>query len=96
MVGEHFGMAVAELVRAGCITFVSDEGGPVAIVGGEPAQLFGSVEEAVTRIDAVLRSEARQASLHARVMQRRHLFGAEAFADGLREAVEQFIAEESE
>ena len=32
---EHFGMAVAELVRAGTITFAHNSGGPVDILGGD-------------------------------------------------------------
>jgi hypothetical protein len=29
MDGEHFGMAVAEMVRAGCTVFALNNGGPV-------------------------------------------------------------------
>ena len=39
MPDEHFGIAVAELLRAGCLPFVHASGGPLEIVGGaaEPA-----------------------------------------------------------
>ena len=36
-VDEHFGIAPAEMVRAGCITFVHDSGGQVEIMGNDPA-----------------------------------------------------------
>jgi glycosyltransferase involved in cell wall biosynthesis len=37
---EHFGIAVADLVRGGCIVFVPEEGGPREIVGNHRRLLF--------------------------------------------------------
>jgi glycosyltransferase involved in cell wall biosynthesis len=54
MVGEYFGMAVAEMQRAGSVVFVPHIGGPVETVGHEPRVIYASVEEAVTKINAVL------------------------------------------
>ena len=42
MEGEHFGIAVAEMVRAGCIVFVPRTGGPIEIVGADERLRFGS------------------------------------------------------
>ena len=39
---EHFGMAPAELARAGAIVWVPRGGGQMEIVGHEPALMFDS------------------------------------------------------
>jgi glycosyltransferase involved in cell wall biosynthesis len=46
MADEPFGMAVAELIRAGCIVFAPDTAGPAEIIGTYPALTFGSAAEA--------------------------------------------------
>ncbi len=78
MVGEQFGMAVAEMQRAGCIFFVPHMGGPVEIVGHEPRVLYASVEEAVTKMDAVLRDPGLQMDLYHQALRQRELFTTEA------------------
>jgi glycosyltransferase involved in cell wall biosynthesis len=87
---EHFGIAVAEMVRGGCIVFVPDTGGPVEIVGGEPRLLFASPEEAAERILATLRDPGRQAALRAHLAGRAELFSAERFVARFREIVRAF------
>ena len=57
---EAFGIAVAEIVKAGCVTFVPDEGGPPEIVG-DAALCYADTADAVQKIDAVLRSDTEQA-----------------------------------
>src|SRR5262249_42445073 len=51
---EHFGMAPAELVRAGALVWLGRGGGQVEIVGGEDALLYDTEEEAAEKIAAVL------------------------------------------
>lgn len=53
MVDEHYGMAVAELVLAGCLTFVHDSGGQVEIVS-QPEARFSDVADGVEKIERVL------------------------------------------
>ncbi len=53
MVEEHFGMAVAEVIRAGGVPFVHASGGPAEIVQ-MPELQFDSTETAVQRICRVL------------------------------------------
>ncbi len=89
-VGEHFGIAVAELVRAGCLTFVARPGGPVEIVGDEPRLTFGSAAEAVERIDDVLCGPDLRDRLRGHLAARRHLYTAERFVREMRRIVEQF------
>lgn len=87
---EHFGIAVAELLRAGCVPFVPTSGGPREIVGEDPALLFGSVEEGVARVRALLESPSELAKVRLRLEARRGLFGVERFMAELLAAVESF------
>jgi glycosyltransferase involved in cell wall biosynthesis len=89
-VGEHFGIAVAELVRARCLTFVARPGGPVEIVGDEPQLIFASPGEAVETIDRVLRSQDLVDRLRAHLAEREGLFTTERFVREIRRVVHEF------
>ncbi|MEW6281516.1 MAG: glycosyltransferase [Candidatus Eremiobacterota bacterium] len=78
MTREHYGMAVAELILGGCIPFVPDDGGQVEITR-DPRLEYASVEDAVEKIDRVLRSEPLQAELRAVLAERRSHLGVERF-----------------
>ncbi len=82
---EHFGMGIAEMVKAGCLTFVPADGGQVEIVGGCQALLYHTPEQAVTRISAVLRDKRLRDQLKATLQAAATRFGAEQFQ-------EQFLA----
>lgn len=88
MVDEHFGIAIAEMIRAGCIVFVPRTGGPPEIVGNEPRLLFGSIEEARAKIVAVLADEETQASLCSYLRERAALFSTARFTAAVRSAVQ--------
>lgn len=60
---EHFGMAVAEMARAGCIVWVVRGGGPMEIVGREPMLMYGSEDEAVEKIVKTLGDPVEQLRL---------------------------------
>jgi len=90
MVGEHFGIAVAEIQRAGGIVFVPDEGGQVEIVGGDQRLTYGSVEDAVEKIDRVLGDRELQASILRGVAARRDRFSAERFVAEIQALVAKF------
>ncbi|MEZ5393019.1 MAG: glycosyltransferase [Bryobacterales bacterium] len=90
---EHFGIGVAELMRAGCIPFVHDSGGPPEIIGGHSELAFRSDEDAVEKICAVLASEALQQSLLARLEPQRELFSEQRFMDEIRQEVERMAAQ---
>lgn len=51
---EHFGISIAELVAAGTLPFVPDDGGQVELVGNQQELLFGSTEEAIEIIDEAI------------------------------------------
>jgi glycosyltransferase involved in cell wall biosynthesis len=87
---EHFGIAPAELQRAGCITFVHNSGGQVEIVGGDSRLTFDSVEDASERIARVIENPGLEHELRSQVAERRSWFTAERFCDSVREIVTQF------
>lgn len=53
--GEHYGIAIAEAISAGCVPVVHDSGGARDLVASHAGLcLFGDMDEAVTRLRAVL------------------------------------------
>jgi len=89
--GEPFGIAVAEMVKAGCITFVPVEGGQAEIVN-HPDLTYSDVDDAVNKIDRILRDERREDALRLHLKAQGELFSTERFMAGIRAAVEQFLA----
>jgi glycosyltransferase involved in cell wall biosynthesis len=87
---EPFGIAVAELVKAGCIAFVPNDGGQVEIVD-HAALTYSSVEEAAQKILAVLDSAELQHSLRMHLSTAGRQFSVEAFRNGLQDATVDFL-----
>jgi glycosyltransferase involved in cell wall biosynthesis len=77
--GEAFGIAVAEMMRAGCSVFVPAEGAPAELVGA-PELVFADHAEAVAKICACLGSPALQQDLCASLQARGEGFSAERFS----------------
>jgi len=92
MPDEHFGIAVAEMVRAGCVVFVPATGGPPEIVGPEPALLFASPADAVQKIRAVLADAPLRGRLRAHLETRAPRFGTERFVARLRAIVDDQLS----
>jgi glycosyltransferase involved in cell wall biosynthesis len=84
MVGEHFGIAVAEMVRLGCVCFAPAEGGPAEILGGDADLLYTSPEDSATRICRLLENPDALGKSRARLKERARLFSAERFMDEFR------------
>ncbi len=94
LTGEHFGIAPAEALMAGCIPFVHNSGGQVEIVGRDPRLCYED-EEAADKISAVLGDPAARAALRPMLVQQRELFTVDRFRIGMRAAVEQVIGASS-
>lgn len=90
MHGEHFGMAVAEMQRAGCVTFVHNSGGPTEIIGNRSEQRFQSIDDAVEQVCTVLSNEELQKKLHSNAINRSDLFTTERFTHEFLEIVRAY------
>ena len=91
MRGEHFGIAPAELQRAGCITFVPDDGGPVEILQQDKRVIYESIEDAVSKICRVLEDEKLERDLFEVVAERAAVFSEQRFMSEIRRTVGDFI-----
>jgi glycosyltransferase involved in cell wall biosynthesis len=87
---EHFGIAPAELQRAGCIPFVHNSGGQVEIVGNDRRLTFETVEDACERIVRVIEDPALERELRGQVAERKSWFTEKRFCESVREVVSQF------
>jgi glycosyltransferase involved in cell wall biosynthesis len=90
MAEEHFGIAVAELVWAGCLVFVPRGGGQVEIVDGDERLLYAAPEEAVAKIILVMSDPDVQRSLRTHLASRKRLFSTERFMRRMQELVRHF------
>jgi glycosyltransferase involved in cell wall biosynthesis len=93
MLDEHFGIATAELQRAGCITFVPDSGGSLEIVGGDERIAYRSGEDAVEKIHRVLSDPALESALRRDVERRRAVFTEQRFVCEIAALVDSFGAD---
>jgi glycosyltransferase involved in cell wall biosynthesis len=83
---EPFGIAPAELVKAGAITFVPASGGQAEIVN-HPMLTFENEDAAAQKICTVLSSAALQENLRQHLAKQARKFSAESFEAGIREVV---------
>jgi glycosyltransferase involved in cell wall biosynthesis len=89
MLEEHFGIAPAEILSAGCLPFVHNSGGPAEIVG-HPQLTFDTVADAVEKIGFVLKNVDVERRLLEHAARQKVQFTSEAFCTGLREIVRSF------
>jgi glycosyltransferase involved in cell wall biosynthesis len=87
---EHFGMAPAELVRAGALVWLGRGGGQIEIVGGEDALLYDREEEAAEKIATVLSNPAEERRLREHLHGRGERFAPARFVDEVRDIVATF------
>lgn len=92
MAEEHFGMGVAEMVRAGVVTWVRNGGGQVEIVGNDERLIYASNEDAVAKICAALADESQALALRAQVVAQRDRFSEEVFVEHFRSIVAEYFA----
>jgi glycosyltransferase involved in cell wall biosynthesis len=90
---EPFGIAVAELAKGGCVTFVPNGGGQTEIVGRKEL-IYDNIDDAVAKIEAVLKNPALQEELQRETLANARQFSATRYMEGIRLAVSKFIQEE--
>lgn len=87
---EHFGMAPAELARAGCIVWVPRGGGQMEIVAHEPALMYDSENDAVGKIVRTLSTPAEQDRLRTVLAASSERFSTTRFIEQVRALVDEF------
>ncbi len=93
---EHFGMAVAELVRAGAITFAPNSGGPVEVLGGDSRLLYDSDDDAVDKILRVMADDGLAAMLRTTLAARADRYSSDRFVRNFRDIVAGLLARPKE
>lgn len=92
---EPFGIAVAEMVKAGCVTFVPNGGGQVEIVDHE-SLTYEDHQAAVKKICHVLDESALETKLREHLSHRADRFSVDTFQQELVRLVEVFLRQNSE
>jgi glycosyltransferase involved in cell wall biosynthesis len=82
MEDEHFGMATAEMTRAGCLVFAQRGGGSPEVLNHEEALLWSTPAEVAARFERL-----DVAGLRTRLRAHARSFGTERFAAELRRIV---------
>jgi glycosyltransferase involved in cell wall biosynthesis len=87
---EHFGMAPAEMVRAGMVVWVPDGGGQTEIVGDAPQLRYSSEDEAVASILRVINSPSEESRLREHLRNQSERFSHERFTEAIQKIVRTF------
>lgn len=90
MAEEHFGMAPAELARAGAIVWVPGGGGQMEIVGHDPALMFSSDDDAFETITRTLADDREQQRLRESLAATTEQFSTANFMRQVRDIVNTF------
>jgi glycosyltransferase involved in cell wall biosynthesis len=89
-VDEHFGIAVAEMVRAGCIPLVHNSGGQVEIVRRDPRLIFKD-DELTDKLLHVANTTSEHDELRSMLASQAELFTPERFMCETRKVVHQVL-----
>jgi len=89
---EPFGIAVAELAKAGCIVFVPNGGGQ-AEIADHPALIYESDDDAIRKIEAVLADSTLAATLRTHLAEGTQRFSIEDFKTVILQVVGKFLRE---
>lgn len=90
---EPFGISVAEMVKAGMIPFVRENGGQVEIVGAHHHELLfdNQITTAVEKIVQVLKQPDRQMALLESLKKQQSLFSTEKFIAEIQAVVAEYF-----
>jgi glycosyltransferase involved in cell wall biosynthesis len=91
MTEEHFGMAVAEMIGAGCIVFVPPGGGQQEIVNRDARLTYSTREEAVAKIVTVIEDSDVQQTMRHDLARQRDRFSTAHFVQRLRQIVKDAL-----
>jgi glycosyltransferase involved in cell wall biosynthesis len=87
MVDEHFGMATAEMTRAGCVVFAHDSGGTREVLNADARLLWSTEVDAVQRVGSLVSDAAAVGDVRSRLRAHSEQFSTENFVAQLRALV---------
>lgn len=87
---EPFGIAVAEMAKAGCVVFVPDGGGQTEIVDSKDL-IYKDVGDAVEKINAVFESVETQNNLQQHLSALSQKFSEENFKKTINDLINNFL-----
>jgi glycosyltransferase involved in cell wall biosynthesis len=90
--GDAFPGAVIEMMKAGCLVWVHDSGGQADIVN-HPALLYANIDDAVGKIDKVLKNTELQNALREFEVYQIRQFSTETFARDIKLLVGAWLKE---
>lgn len=90
MKNEHFGIVILEMVKAGVIPFVANDGGQVEIVDDENL-IYRDKEDAVRKIEKVLENNLLQKKMFKKIQEQDKKFSKEAFIKQISEIANNFM-----
>ena len=94
MKNEHFGIVILEMIKAGVIPFVANDGGQVEIVDDENL-IYRDKEDAVKKIEKILGNSLLQKKVFKKVQEQNKKFSKEVFAKQISEIVNKFIIDKN-
>lgn len=92
MRNEHFGIAVAEMIKAGALVFVPNDGGQVEIIGSSHL-IYKKNNEAIKKIIELLKDEELQNSLRKHLDNKTQLFSTTTFMERVRKIVDSELGD---
>jgi glycosyltransferase involved in cell wall biosynthesis len=88
---EHFGIAVAEMVKTGSIVFVPNGGGQREIVNHDQRFIYNSIPDAVEKIISVLNNPNSQEKISNEMYASGRRFSSELFMRQIQDTVQEVI-----
>lgn len=89
---EQFGIALAQMCRAGCVVFAPAQGGQMEVLRHDSRILFTDMHDAIEKIVAVLGDLQLGQNLHASAAQESSDFDPSHFMTQIRDITEDMLA----
>lgn len=87
---EPFGIAAAEMVRAGMIVWVPNGGGQVEIVD-HPMLIYDGINDVVNKIERVIKDDFLQQEIRMHLVEQSKIFSTDRFMNEVKLLVKDFI-----
>jgi glycosyltransferase involved in cell wall biosynthesis len=91
---EAFGIAVAEMVLAGCVVFVPNGGGQVEIIN-HPALIYESEADAVEKIETVLTHAPEEEALRTYLRAGSENYSVKTFVGAVRRTIAEMLEQQA-